>query len=405
MCFVESKVKILLLGGSHFQVPSVKKAKELGYYTITCDYLPQNPGHKYADEYYNVSTTDKEAVWALAKKLKIDGIVAYASDPAAPTAAYVAQELGLCGQPYESVEILSNKDKFRKFLADNNFNVPKASGYSILDEAKKEFHTYKMPVMVKPIDSSGSKGVTKVSSIQELDSAVKYALKFSKAKRFIIEEYVKKDGYQIAGDGFSVDGKLVFRCFANEHFNLKTGNPFVPIGESWPYNMPKKIHDKIHKETQKLLDLLKMKTGAYNFDVRIDKNENVILMELAPRNGGNLIAQVIQYATGVDMVEWTIKAAMGEDCSHLQMVEPKGFWSCFMVHSKQSGILKEVQIVDDFRKNNIVEFNMLFKKGDKIDSFNGSNGTLGTMILRFASLDEMLNKMDNMDNYVKVIIE
>ena len=397
--------KILLLGGSHFQVPSIKKAKELGYHTITCDYLPQNPGHKFADEYHNVSTTDKVAVLTLAKKLKIDGIVCYASDPAAPTAAYVAQELGLCGQPYESVEILSNKDKFRKFLADNNFNVPKASGYSLLDKAKKEIHTYKMPVMIKPIDSSGSKGVTKISSIKELDSAVKYALQFSKAKRFIIEEYVEKYGYQIAGDGFSVDGKLVFRCFANEHFNLKEGNPLVPIGESFPYNMPKRIHNKVHNETQKLLDLLKMKTGAYNFDVRVDKDENIILMELAPRNGGNLIAQVIQYATGVDTVEWTIKAAMGEDCSKLQMVEPKGFWACFMMHSKQAGVLSEVQILDDFKQNNIVEFEMLYKKGDKVDSFNGSNGTLGTMILKFSSLDEMLNKMDNMDNYVKVIVK
>ena len=79
--------KVLLLGGSHFQVPSVKTAKQLGYYVITCDYLPNNPGHKYADEYHNVSTTDKEAVLKLAKELKIDGIVCYASDPAAPTAA------------------------------------------------------------------------------------------------------------------------------------------------------------------------------------------------------------------------------------------------------------------------------------------------------------------------------
>lgn len=397
--------KVLLLGGSHFQVPSIKKARELGYYTITCDYLPQNPGHKFADEYHNISTTDKKAVLTLAKKLKIDGIVCYASDPAAPTAAYVAEKLGLPGQPYKSVEILSNKDKFRQFLADNNFNVPKALGYSCLDKAKKEFHTYKMPVMVKPVDSSGSKGITKISSIKELDNAVQYALYFSKAKRFIIEEYVEKYGYQIAGDGFSVNGKLVFRCFANEHFNLKAGNPLVPIGESWPYNMPKKIHDKVHNETQKLLDLLKMKTGAYNFDVRIDEDENVILMELGPRNGGNLIAQVIQYATGVDTVEWTIKAAMGEDCSKLQMVEPKGFWSCFMVHSKKAGILKEIQILDDLRKNNIVEFEMLYKQGDKVDSFNGSNGTLGTMILRYSSLDEMLSKMDNMDDYVKVVVK
>ena len=183
--------KILLLGGSYFQVPSVKKAKELGYYTITCDYLPDNPGHKYADEYHNVSTTDKEAVLKLAKKLNIDGIVCYASDPAAPTASYVAEKLGLPGHPYKSVEILSNKDLFRKFLAENGFNTPFAKGYTNVENAKKDWILFKKPIMVKPVDSSGSKGITKIEHIEELDNAFEYALNFTRAKRIVIEEYVE----------------------------------------------------------------------------------------------------------------------------------------------------------------------------------------------------------------------
>lgn len=126
--------KVLLLGGSLFQVPSIKTAKKMGYHTIVCDFLPDNPGQHFADEYYNVSTTDKEAILALARRLSIDGIVCYASDPAAPTAAYVAEQLGLPTSPYQSVELLSNKDKFRDFLAKHQFNVPKAKGY-----AYKEF--------------------------------------------------------------------------------------------------------------------------------------------------------------------------------------------------------------------------------------------------------------------------
>ena len=111
--------KILMLGGAMQQIPAIKEAKEKGLYVITCDYLPDNPGHKYADEYYNVSTTDKDAVLELAKACNIDGIVAYASDPAAPTAAYVAEKLGLPGNPCESVEILTQKDLFRDFLQKN----------------------------------------------------------------------------------------------------------------------------------------------------------------------------------------------------------------------------------------------------------------------------------------------
>lgn len=96
----------------------------MGYYVISCDYLPNNPGHRYAHEYYNISTTDKEAVYKLAKDIQVDGIVAYASDPAAPTAAYVCEKLGLPTSPYSSVEILSRKDLFRQYLSEHNFNVP-----------------------------------------------------------------------------------------------------------------------------------------------------------------------------------------------------------------------------------------------------------------------------------------
>ena len=108
--------KILLLGGSAQQVPVIEKAKQLGYYTILCDYLPDNPGQYVADKFYPVSTTDKEPVLEIAEREQVNGVLAYASDPAAPTAAYVAEKMGLPGNPYQSVEILCNKDRFRKFL-------------------------------------------------------------------------------------------------------------------------------------------------------------------------------------------------------------------------------------------------------------------------------------------------
>ena len=95
-----------MLGASHFQIPAIKYAKEAGYKVITADYLPNNPGHKYSDKYYNVSTIDKESVLKLACELNIDGILSYASDPGAPTAAYVAEKLNLPGNPYKSVKIL-----------------------------------------------------------------------------------------------------------------------------------------------------------------------------------------------------------------------------------------------------------------------------------------------------------
>ena len=130
--------KILLLGGSTQQIPAIEYANEQGYYTVLCDYLADNPGQDYAKKFYCVSTTDKDAILEVAKNEKVDGVVAYASDPAAPTATYVAEKLGLPTNPYKSVEILAFKDKFREYLRENNFNCPKAKGFSSLENAKEE---------------------------------------------------------------------------------------------------------------------------------------------------------------------------------------------------------------------------------------------------------------------------
>lgn len=395
-----------MLGGTHIQIPAIKAARAMGHYVITCDYLEDNPGHKYANEYYNVSTTDKDGVLSLAKKLGIDGIVCYASDPAAPTAAYVAEKMGLPSHPYQSVEILSNKDMFREFQKENNFNVPKAKGFNSLEEAKKEFHNFKMPVMIKPVDSSGSKGVSKIDSIEFLEEKVKNALSFSRVKRFIIEEYIESDGYHVGGDGFSVNGKLVFRTFMDEHFPITTSsNPFVPVTSTLPTTKFVHLQNKIHEEIQRVLDLLNMKTGAFNFDIRVDNNENVYLIEIGARNGGDYIPQLIKYATGINTVEYTIKAALGEDCSDLAMSEPSGYWSTYLINSQKTGVFKGVEIHEELKSNNIVEYELFVKPGDTISALTGANGGLGILFLKFSSMDEMLDKMGNIIKMVEVVVE
>lgn len=387
--------KILLLGGSAQQIIAIETAKRLGYYTVLCDFLSDNPGQYIADKFYLVSTTDKEAVLKVAQSERIDGVLAYASDPAAPTAAYIAEKLGLPGSPYESVEILCNKEKFRAFLAEHGFFTPKAGGYGNLDDALDDLlkGVYRFPVIVKPVDSSGSKGVARIDTVDEAKLKLSVAMSFSRGKRIIIEEFVKKFGYQIAGDGLSIDGELVFRYFANDHFNGKCENPFVPVSASFPYNMQSDVQDKIHAEIQKLLRVLKMRTTTYNFDLRIDKDLNVYLMEVAPRDGGNYIPNVIKYATGVDLIECSVKAAMGEKIC-LGKVNPQGYYSYFAVHSLQSGTLKKIQFSEEGQRH-IVENHIIKKPGDRIDKFTGANTTLGCLVMKFDNMEQMLYMMDH----------
>lgn len=396
--------KILLLGGSAQQVIAVETARKLGYYTVLCDFLEDNPGQYAADKFYLVSTTDREAVLKVAWDEQVDGVLAYASDPAAPAAAYVAGQLGLPGNPYESVDILCNKDKFREFLKQHGFCTPKARGYGSAREAEKDLTAgfFKMPVIVKPVDSSGSKGVGRIDSLDDIREKLSYAMSYSRGKRIIVEEFVEKFGYQIAGDGLSVDGKLVFRCFANDHFNPECINPFVPVSASFPYNMPDEVQNKIHNEIQRLLTLLNMKTCTYNFDMRIDRDYQVYLMEVAPRDGGNYIPQIIRFATGIDLVECSVRAAMGEPLGDISMRRPEGYWSYYAVHSLKDGVLDAVEIDETVKKNHIVENHILKSAGDRVSAFTGANTTLGCLLMRFDSMEQMLHMMDHSKEWISV---
>lgn len=366
--------KLLMLGGSLYQTYAIKEAKRLGYYVITCDYLPENPGHKYADEYHNVSTTDKDAVLKLAKELDVDGIVAYASDPAAPTAAYVCEELGLPTSPYKSVEILSNKDLFRDFLQQHGFICPKAMGFTTYEDALAHIDKFHFPVMVKPVDSSGSKGINKMTDKSQLKSFVKDALSYSRSKRFLIEEFIVKKGHQISGDAFSVDGKLVFHCLGNEFYDPNCDKDFAPLGECWPFQMEHKYIEDLEDQLQRIMGLLNMKSNAYNVEAIVGEDDKVYLLELGARSGGSLIPQVTEYATGINMVTWVIQAAAGDpiDLSVLngkREMPIRGYWSNYMVHSDKTGKYQSISFDPDFEKNHLVDFVNDLKVGDEVHRF------------------------------------
>ena len=165
--------KLMLLGGIRYLLPVIEAAHEQGYYVITADYLPDNIAHKYSDEYVNVSIIDKEAVLKVAQEKQIDGIMSFGVDPGVVAASYVQNKMGLPSfGPFESVEILQNKDKFRAFLAKNGFNVPQAKGFNSIEAAMQEIYWYPWPVIVKPTDSAGSKGVTRVDKAEDLCPAL-----------------------------------------------------------------------------------------------------------------------------------------------------------------------------------------------------------------------------------------
>ena len=397
--------RVLLLGGSKYQIPVIEAAHKLGYCAITCDYLPDNIAHKYSDEYYNVSIIDKEAVLELAKRIKIDGIMSFACDPGVTTAAYVAEQLGLPTHPYHSVEILQNKVAFRSFLRDNNFNVPFSAGYDNAEEAVANADKFSFPVIVKPTDSAGSKGVTKVESLKGLKVACEYALDYSISKTFIVEEFIEKLGFSSDTDCFSIDGKLVFCSFDNQYFDLNNpSNIFAPCAYNWPSSMPDEIQKELRSELQRLITLLGLKTSVYNVETRQGKNGKPYIMEFAPRGGGNRLSEMLKYATGTDLILNAVRAAVGDPIEGITG-DPvyNGAWAEVILHSKCDGILEGIEIASDFKEKFVVEEDYWVAPGTEVHKFTGANFALGTLVLKFPDQNELTKYMNNIDNYVRVI--
>ena len=395
--------KILFLGAAPTQIPPLRYAREQGHHVITCDYLPDNPGHKLAHESYNVSTTDKDAVLELAQRLQIDAIVAYASDPAAPTAAYVAEQMGLPGNPYQSVLTLARKDLFRAFLKDNGFNVPRSQSFYDREEARTWLKEIGVPAFIKPVDSSGSKGVTKLTDATKFDEAFNHALTYSREKMVVVEEAIDRVGYQVDSDIFFYEGEPVFWIWGDQHQD-KHCHQFAPIGISFPSSLNESTQKRAIEQVADTLKKLKLKQGAFNIEFIVDKNNEIWIIEIGPRNGGNLIPEVIRYATGVDLIKYTVDAALGVPCTELEMKPAEGYWASYMIHSLETGTFKELWLSDRI-KQKIVEQDTQVKAGDKVEKYLGSNHTLGTMILKFDSMAEMLKMVDNMEHDIRVITE
>jgi biotin carboxylase len=392
--------RVLFLGGAYAQIPIIQEAKNRGWYIITCDYLPDNPGHKLSDEYHNVSTTDFEGVLELAMKVKPDFVIAYASDPAAPTAAYVSEKLGLPGNSYKSVQLLSEKDLFRKFLIDNGFNAPKC--ISIIDDNDIEnVILLKFPIIIKPTDSSGSKGVSKINSRSEIKQAIEYALIYSRNKRVIAEEYIECEGPQLHGDGFVIDGELVFDYLGDHHYN-KDVNPFVPFSTTWPSIKGENVISQIEKELKRAISLSGFKNGAVNIEVRTSKTGDIYIMEIGPRSGGNFVPQVINFATNFDMISASLDLFENKEII-IKNIQKKHA-AYYVLHSERDGILRSISVSKELQ-NHIKEFHQYVQPGGKVYSFQGANAAIGVLLLIFNSHKEMDFYIENMYRFVEIQIE
>lgn len=318
---------IAIIGASYLQRPLVEKAKEMGLRTI-CFAWPEGAVCKdICDTFYPVSITEKEEILRLCREEQIDGICTIASDVAAPTVAYVAEQMGLTGNSYEASLRAHDKYAMRVALSEAGVECPKylrvkglederISGLEderirgLEDEGMSELVLSELsfPLIVKPTDRSGSLAVTKVEKNEELLPAVKKALEVSMAHEAMIEEYI--EGREISVEMISCRGT---------HYALQitdketTGAPhFVELAHRQPSDLPAAMQEHIFAITRRALDALGLTEGASHSEYKITDEGRIVVMEIGGRMGGDFIgSDLVRLSTGYDFVQGVIEVALG----------------------------------------------------------------------------------------------
>ncbi len=371
----DDKKKIMCLGAGLSQLPLIEKAVDLDLYVITVDYSPESPGHKISHEYVNCSTMDKECVLKAAKRIKIDGVVTIASNVAVPTVSFVAHELGLSGEDLKSSKIMYDKGKFRDFQEKQGFNCP---GFVIgkdFSEVRYTIKNLKAPLIFKPVDSSGSRGISKLNEVTDgiCEGAFYFAKEYSHCGMVCVEEFV--EGVEIGGDAFLVDSKV------NAVITHKYIDDFVPVGHELPTNISISEQERVIEEISATCNVLGYADGPLNFDVIVSPKE-VTVLELSPRLGGNGIPFLVERGTNVDFVSAVISYSMGMELEMPDKIEVLKSCGSWVFGSPRKGRIKNIASEKQIKEIVPEVFNCTFNYeiGDEVSPFTHSGNQIGYIL-------------------------
>jgi len=390
--------RLLFLGGAHFQLPAIKKAKELGCIVITVSNNPDEIGHKFSDWYENVSTIDREGVLSLARKYRVDGIMTYAANAAVETVAYVAEQMGLPGNPLNSALILQNKDLFRTFQKEQGLPHPKFCVVRSEKEAISFFQKNSKACVVKPVDAGGSRGQSTISSLEEVSKAFKYAKKYSTSGQVIFEQKLEGLTMELDGDVFFQEGQLAYRMYGHNFF--KTNSSFnVPVGEIFPACLNEQDKVELDRQFSLIIEKLGLTSGCINFDGFV-LEDGIHIIDIALRNGGNFVPEMINLSSGFDMTEASIYAAFGVPYPISFRKESTPIVS-YIINSSKAGVFEGWSVNEELQNRMVFQYTMA-ESGDALYEFNSGDKALGVIAFKCDSVDDALVFSTQIQNEVKV---
>lgn len=380
--------KIMILGAGIYQVPLILKAKEMGLYVIAVSRPGEYPGFKYTDKNYYIDTRDVDAILEVAKTEEISGVCTTGTDVALKAVGYINDAMNLHGVSHLAANVCADKALMKDCFEKNGVNTAEHKKISTVEEAKEWMQYLNCPVIIKPVDSSGSRGITRVGSISEIEPAFEKAMKITTKDYVVIERFL--EGTEIGVDAFIVNNKVQFIA-PHEKINYFNGSSYVPVGHRFPLDADAELIEKIERETNKVIKALGLNDCAINMDVMISDGEPYIL-EASGRCGATCIPELISIYYGFDYYKQMISSAMGDEVEF----EIKDTVPCVgkLIIPKQTGTIVGQKILNH---NPEITISLDYDPGEHVRRFEVGPDRIGQIVAKGNDINE--------DNLVEIIIE
>lgn len=390
--------KLLLLGGSHAEIPLILAAKELGYYVITTGNDQKGLGHSYADKNIFADFSDKNAMLTLASTEKIDAICSGCNDFALLSTVYVAEKLSLPGHDsYETAKQIHHKDKYRKLAESLKIPTPKSIRISTIEELDKNIVSLQFPIIIKPVDLTGGKGIQRADSIEEAKNAFNVAMKKTRENYCIAEEFI--EGSRHGFSCYICKEKVVFYFADNEQYFL---NQYLVSGANSPSSSSRATLEMLKEYSERIAKKLHLVDGILHIQY-IEKDNGIpFIIEVCRRSPGDLYIKLVQYATGINYSKFIVMAETGMDVSAILDAPTQGFWLRHCIMTNRTGIIQQVSFAKEIQDKVIEKF-LWYKSGENV--LDLLHYKAGIVFLKFQSEKEMAFYTEKISEYIKIEFE
>jgi len=390
--------KVLLLNGSHSEISLLRELKNLGKYVITTGNLPDSFVHKYADEYIQADYSDMNKIADIAIKNNISGVVSCANDFGIITASYVAEIMGLKGHDsFEVTTLLHQKDKFKKFAIEYGMQVPFSQEYHSEDNALQDIRNLEYPVIVKPVDLTGGKGVSKVSSDDEFMQAVHKAFDYSRKKIIVVERFI--EGTYHSFSTFLVDKRVIGFFSDNEYSNVYR---FFVDTSAGPADY-QDINSVLIGQAEFVAEKLNLVNGVFHMQYVMDKKHKPYIIDITRRCSGDVYPEPVEHSTGLPWSKWIVMSELGYPSDiYVERGKQTKFCGRHCIMADTEGTVEDV-IIDSKLKEYVYKNFEWWKPGYRIS--NHFVDKLGILFYEFPSRDIMNDIVKNIKKFVTVKIK